>query len=373
MTFCKDGSTFTLINIHNANLSIFEVSQILDYLQRCRFWDIDHPTSSFTMLVGDLNFSAPGERRYVAGRPSSSLSSLSSTGLSASAGPAHRGKLMQELALWIEMAQPFPTCYSPVSETSSRIDRGWVSATSAAILQLDVSSSVSISAEENYSGAISDHALVDFYFGPRRSASLNNGADTLPPIPSFISKHPYFGELVPIYAEEMKLKDCPAETKLDLFNSALRAIGREVRDHLLTHDPDGNDSKRLVLNSISRAVWGQKDRLARQLLRSSELARRHLYIDMDLGVMLIDPVKFDSEFNEVRLNDRNATIGRLQGDLGRAASSNTKKRVVSQLQAHFRMRAASFTLATQQDSQTCWPQMRRRINVFFTTSDVGQA
>ena len=91
---------------------------------------------------------------------------------------------MQELALWIEMAQPFPTCYSPVSETSSRIDRGWVSATSAAILQLDVSSSVSISAEENYSGAISDHALVDFYFGPRRSTSLNNGAVSLPPIPS---------------------------------------------------------------------------------------------------------------------------------------------------------------------------------------------
>ena len=162
---------------------------------------------------------------------------------------------------------------------------------------------------------------------------------SLPPIPSYISKHPYFGELVPIYAEEMKLKDCPAETKLDMFNSSLRAIGREVRDHLLTHDPDGNDSKRLVLNSISRAVWGQKDRLARQLLRSSELARRHLYIDTDLGVMLIDPVRFDAEFNEVRLNDRNATIGRLQGDLGRVTSSNAKKKVVSQLQAQFRMRA----------------------------------
>ncbi len=193
-TFTKGSYSFTVINLHNSNLSNFEVTTILGFLQDCRFWDTDHPTSSFSLLVGDMNFSAPGERRFLAGRPSSSLSSLSPSGLSVSPSPIFRSRWMRELSLWVELAQPFPTHFSAASESSSRIDRGWTTAKSAAILLLDVSSSVSISAEDNWMNGISDHAMVDYVFSSRPDKKRSAGAAPLDShsylqAPSF-SRHP---------------------------------------------------------------------------------------------------------------------------------------------------------------------------------------
>ncbi len=137
---------------------------MVEFLKLSRVFDSDHPTSASSLLLGDMNFTADGERRFVAGRPSSALSSLSPSGSSASPSNFFRTRWMSELSSWIEISQPFPTHFSVASETSSRIDRSWSTAKAAAILLLDVSSSINSTAEENWTKKLSDHAMLDVFF-----------------------------------------------------------------------------------------------------------------------------------------------------------------------------------------------------------------
>ena len=162
---------------------------------------------------------------------------------------------MGELTHWIELAQPFPTCYSPSTESSSRIDRGWTTAKSPAILLLDVTSSVNHAAEDNYTEAISDHAMMDYTFASRRAHNASSGVEAA--IPSAICKHPMFSEMVNLYAEHLQIHNLPNEEQLQTLNATFKEAGRIVRDHLIVHDSTGQESKRLVLNAIARAVWGK--------------------------------------------------------------------------------------------------------------------
>ena len=58
-----------IINIHNAALPLVGVKRAVEFLAAARTRDTLSPLDSASILIGDINFLASGDRRFKAGRP----------------------------------------------------------------------------------------------------------------------------------------------------------------------------------------------------------------------------------------------------------------------------------------------------------------
>ena len=187
--------TFNIINIHNAGLSNAQVHYIRGYLEDRRLWDQDHPTLATTLLIGDVNFMGAGERRFHAGRPIGVAPPAGSFG-----GAAHSHAWMRELKSWVEISQPFPTHFCSSTKSSSRIDRAWTTTTSAAILQIQITSSVRGTPGDVYAKAISDHAALDVIFSCKQVCSSFEK-----PIPKAVTHHHLYASIISDVAQSVDL------------------------------------------------------------------------------------------------------------------------------------------------------------------------
>ncbi len=113
-------------NIHNFGLSLGQANRIRAHFEACRACAREDPANNFAITIGDINFMAPGERRFKAG-----VSVHDSVDAHRTPSSLHQRILQGELANWTELAQPFPTRFDAASSTSSRIDRGWVTSGSS--------------------------------------------------------------------------------------------------------------------------------------------------------------------------------------------------------------------------------------------------
>jgi len=279
-------------------------------------------------MLGDFNFMADGERRFHAGRPVAA--GASSAMLS---GGALRCLWHKELTLWVEVAQPFPTNYSAVSRSCARLDRAFSTAPTASVLNLNIVSSVIGSPEEYEASGISDHAPLEVAFCQKKGATIQ-----APSIPKHICKMPQFAEIVAKMVDNVALFGLPDHQQLFIYKKLLREASRHVRDFLLTHFPNGNESERMVIDSVGRAIWRQNLPLARTLVSTSPLAAQHLQIQGST-VALREPEAFEELFNSTRLAAKQSQARALKLELSRTTSAPTAKQLRSRLQANRRLSA----------------------------------
>jgi len=65
----------------------------------------------------------------------------------------------------------------------------------------------------------------------------------------------------------------PPSEQLNAYNSCIKEAARRVRNESLFANPDGSEEKKLVLSSVSRALWFNNLGLARKLIDYSSSAK----------------------------------------------------------------------------------------------------
>ena len=176
-----------------------------------------------TSLIGDVNFMGVGERRFHAGRPIGVAPPAGSFG-----GAAHSHAWMRELKSWVEISQPFPTHFCSSTKSSSRIDRAWTTTTPAAILQIQIASSVRGTPEDAYAKVISDHAALDVIFSCKQVCSSIEK-----PIPKADTQHHLYASIISDVVQSVDLFNLPFSVQLKTFNKIHVEAGRVVRNHLM--------------------------------------------------------------------------------------------------------------------------------------------
>ena len=178
---------FDIVNLHNFGFTRAQVLIVGAHLDRLFIRDRAQPDTSFSLLVGDVNFRADDEQRFKVGRPLAPSSLWHST-----QSGTHETLWKSFLSKWCELAQPFPTHFSSDSLSSSRLDRGWLSSPTNQILNLRISASTAGTPEEFEANRISDHCPVAYYISPR----LPTGGTSLS-IPRKICIDPFFLNVSP--------------------------------------------------------------------------------------------------------------------------------------------------------------------------------
>ena len=86
---------------------------------------------------------------------------------------------------------------------------------------------------------------------------------------------------------------------------------------------DSLDARRIVVDSISRAIWRQDIKLARDLLDHSVLAQELLQIDGRRG-MCANPRLFDDAGNQIKFHLHHSSDKRLKAHICGASSSSIR-------------------------------------------------
>ena len=120
----------------------------------------------------------------------------------------------------------------------------------------------------------SDHAPTALSFGK----SVRSVASE-PPIPAWITKHINFKFHVSSLGEYVDIFTLKPAEQLNTSNSCIKEAARRVRNEALYTNPDGSEEKKLVLSSVSRALWLNNLGLARKLIEYSASAKDLIYIE----------------------------------------------------------------------------------------------
>ena len=134
------------------------------------------------------------------------------------------------------------------------------------------------------------------------------------------------------------LAHAPPEHILRLYNVVLVESSRRVRDRSLFLHPDGNENIRIIVDSISRVIWRQNYKLARNLIARSTLAAQFLEV-RDKKVFNKDPVGFEDLFMATRSAEQTALVAKLQNSLATTKSINVRKQLKGRLSAARRMQS----------------------------------
>ena len=145
--------------------------------------------------------------------------------------------------------------------------------------------------EELYGKGTGDHAPIILCFGkPCVTKTVNNC------IPKVICRNDKFRMHLDSLVSDCGLLQQPNHKILDVYKSCVQEASRLTRRDILFDDEISCAAKRMMLASISRAIWMNNFGLANKLLRSTALAHTHLEI-RNGKVQCKDWEAFDAEFN----------------------------------------------------------------------------
>ena len=172
------------------------------------------------------------------------------------------------------MVQPFPTHFDPKGNTLSKLDRAFISCPSSLTLKLNIQCSVVGKPEECFANFESDHAPLALCFG--RPLRLKIGEL---PIPRWICKHPNFKYHFNLLIDSVCILDLEVSQQLYIYKKCIREAAKRVRGDCLFLDPQGAFSNKLVLSSVSRALWFNDLALATRIIRHAPIAAELIFID----------------------------------------------------------------------------------------------
>ena len=161
---------------------------------------------------------------------------------------------------WTEVIQPFPSHYNKYGNTCNTLDRAFVSCPSSILLKLSVTRSVIGTPEQVFADGESDHAPGALGFGGHIKAKVAES-----PIPRWVSKHPNFKVHLKSLMDYIAILTLAVFEQLLSYKSCMREAARRVRNESLFLNPDGSAEMKIVLASISRALWFNDLPLARKL------------------------------------------------------------------------------------------------------------
>ena len=317
-----------IVHIHNCMLQrswVFDLRNIISE-------DRVSPLENFSLIMGDMNFMARGARRFKPGQP---LASGSSNGHTSSPGSAHYCPPVYHafqhiwnkvLSLWVEVSQPFPTHIANNGGSRRIIDRCWTSLLPSRLCCLKVESMV-IESPETYScNGLSDHSPILVQFAAKCPTEVQDHS-----IPRFICENEEFANVVRVYADAIKLEELVPHQQVSMLKKCFRAASVFVRN---THSlvSDSVDARRVVIDSVSRAIWNQDLKLAKRLFENSMVAQELLHIE-DRTMTLSNPLLCDDVYNSVKSEMHLRLDAKLEQHTSTATSSTSRKQFKSRLQA----------------------------------------
>ena len=324
----NSGRVLSVFNTHNFGLDNHSIRDINNMASSVRAQVVAEPTRNFACFVGDLNFSAPGESKFVCGRLFGALTPAQRSYIPNA--PAHERLFMNFLGDWTEIVQPHPTRYDHKGNSCSRIDRGWFACPSSLLIQMQTQSFVVGSPEEMFGMELSDHAPVVFSIGRKPQVAGSHS------LPKFICTDPRFKEHLNSLVDYVDIFNLPLHRQLPTLNSCIQEAGKIVRQRILFDDTPTPAANRLILASVSRAIWFNNVSLAKRILRFSSIGNELLAIVAGV-VSCPQPMRFDELFNQYHKDHHGRSISGLQRDLSLAAAPNLQKQIKGRLRAARRM------------------------------------
>ena len=324
------GKCLTVINLHNYGLFANQVRAIGRFMSSLAVGIKASPHCLSGLLVGDLNIKAEHERTFKVGRvfAGGARDRVYSN-------PLFSGQLLrlwgQILEGWTEVIQPFPTHFDAKGNSCSRIDRAWVCGPSSLLIKLRVMSFVISSPEELFGEGLSDHAPLVLSFG-----KVVPSCNTSFAIPKHICKTPAFVEGVESLVADCGLFEQPKHKRLELYKICMKESARRVKLDLIHKSEDELKTRRLVLASISRAIWFNNIGLAKKLLNTSIMARDILIL-VGRRVLCRDFSVFDDWFNDSHQKLQQQRINGLKGHIAATNCTILKKQLRSKVQAACRL------------------------------------
>ena len=177
----------------------------------------------------------------------------------------------------------------------------------------------------------SDHAPTAFSFGKSVRCAASD-----PPIPAWITKHFNFKSHVSSLVESVDIFSLKPAEQLNTYNSCIKEAARRVRNEALFSNPDGTEEKKLVLSSVSRALWFNNLGLARKLIEYSASAKDLIFIE-DSQVKAFSFQAFESIFGDFFNMYHSSQVQEIQKQMTNATSVMQKKQLKSRLQCARRM------------------------------------
>ena len=262
-----------IMNIHNYGISsqnFQSLSQHLDFIQQQASM---LPLDFFAAAVGDCNYIIDGEPRFRVGQ----VPDTSSVASSVSAGASRAAQFGEVLSTWIELHQPYPTHFSSSNNSCARLDRVYVSTGVSAFMNLRISVCPVSPPETMFQQELSDHSPVNADF-----STLPITTKASFPIPKWIFRDPDYAPSLRNVCDYASVLELPLVERLSCYKTCIRIVAKHVRNcNTICGSPI---SDLTVLNSISRAVWRQDVKLARELCSVSDLAREHVCISISNSI-----------------------------------------------------------------------------------------
>lgn len=161
----------------------------------------------------------------------------------------------------VELHQPLPTRFNIETLTVTRLDRVYTSLPASLLIKLGVSVAIAHSPEGLHYERISDHAPLDITFAPKHLGG------TLPScLPKAWCSGHVFERSLAQYVQYINLDSMHPLERISVYKKCIRAAALHTRDVTSFTDKKGVETSRLVLESVSRALWQNNCSLARKLL-----------------------------------------------------------------------------------------------------------
>ena len=332
------GSITDIMNVHNCELPLDTIKHITKFLQEQRARDVEDPMKFSTLVAGDFNFAPPGVAPKSLRDPMAEI-------LHSDNNPSFNRKRYWITALedFTEILQPHPTRYNQETGTLTHLDRIWTTWPRSWIIKLDIRANVCGAPEALHNHGISDHSPLELYIAhlpnkPEKSTSFS--------IPRHWCKSQAFADRLNFLTIRI-LKDSmlPFE-RLDAHKICIYEAAKHARDLENFSDSQGTESRRLVFESMARAIWSNDLRAAKKLISKTEVGRKNLKIENG-RVLPIDFKSFEENFAWEKQEHFERERQNLNKSISQAKSINKKKQLKGRIQA------------ARRKSATWWPKSSR--------------
>ena len=220
---------------------------------------------------------------------------------------------------------------SVYGNTCTKLDRAFVLCPSSMLLKPSVTHSVVGTPEQVFAEGESDHAPVALGLGRHSNSEIAES-----PIPRWVTKHPNFKVHLNSLTDYVRILALNVSEQLLIYKSCMREAARRVRNEALYFNPDGSAERKIVLSSISRALWFTDLPLARKLLRWSSIAKDLMHMD-DCKVLAYSYENFEQVFGDFYNVFHRSEVTQLQTEIAATDSLIVKKQFKSRLQCARRM------------------------------------
>ncbi len=215
---------------------------------------------------------------------------------------------------------------------ASRLDRADTSL-SAALLKFRISCSVLQALESLHYQGISDHAPLGVRISIKAKTTSGTHAR-----PRLWCSTPAFKERLDLLIKKVFRDDMDHFHRLRTHKILFREAAFHARDALNFTGNKEFESRRLVFESMTRAIWFNDVRLATRLINATKIAPQYLRIDSK-SVSAIDPLSFEqADISEKREFYRREEC-QLRDLLRMSESINEKPQLQSRLKASRRLQS----------------------------------